>query len=66
MIREGKCERLLAWRGRRELEKQFRFDVKNHSFPVDVESNFLEQSNTNILSMGSGQIHCIFLKNGKK
>lgn len=60
MTREGKYERLWAWRGRRtDLGKQFGFDVKNHSFPAGVESNILEPLRTNVLSKGSGQMHCI-------
>lgn len=60
MTREGKYERLWAWRcRRRDLEKKFGFDVKNHSFPADVENNILEQSRTSILSKRSGQMRCL-------
>ena len=50
MSREGKYERLWAWRCTiRDLEKQFGFDVKNHSCPADVET----------ISLGSqGQAFC--------
>lgn len=58
MSREGKYEKLWAWRCRRDLEKQFGFGVKNYSCPADAENNILEQSRTSILSKRSGQMHC--------
>lgn len=32
---------MLSWRGKRDLEKQFGIDVKNHGFPTSVEKIIL-------------------------
>lgn len=43
----------MAWRGkRRDLEKQFGFDVRNHNFPAGAESIILSNQRQKYFAKG--------------